>query len=196
MRFVVAFPCLFPFAALAQRGNVQEELAKLQWQRGPAQGLVAGKAMIQVPQGYVFLDDKNTSRFLELAGNPPRPGHYMFAPETLQWFAVFSFDSIGYVKDDEKIDPDKLLKSLKESDAPSNQERSRLGMPPLYTVGWEVPPHYDSDTKRLEWGLRLTSDQKRFTVNYTSRILGRTGVMSAVLVADPNTLAADTVAFK
>jgi uncharacterized membrane-anchored protein len=33
-------------------------------------------------------------------------------------------------------------------------------------------------------------------VNYTSRLLGRTGVMSAVLVANPKTLAADTESFK
>ena len=100
------------------------------------------------------------------------------------------------MKDDEKIDPDELMKTLKASDAPANEERKKLGLSPLYTVGWEVPPHYDTDSKRLEWGLRLKSEGERFTVNYTSRLLGRTGVMSAVLVADPQTLASDTAAFK
>jgi uncharacterized membrane-anchored protein len=33
-------------------------------------------------------------------------------------------------------------------------------------------------------------------VNYSSRLLGRSGVMSAVLVSDPGTLAADTLQFK
>jgi uncharacterized membrane-anchored protein len=194
MRLVLTWLLLFPIVVAAQ--NSQDELRKLAWQVGPMEGRIGAKATIKVPQGYVFLDDKNTSRFLQLAGNPPRDGHYLFAPEGLDWFAVFSFDTTGYVKDDEKIDPDALLKTMKDSDGPGNQERKRMGMSPLYTVGWEVPPHYDTETKRLEWGLRLKSEGERYTVNYSSRILGRTGVMSAILVADPNTLSKDTQAFK
>ena len=195
MRLVLAWLLLFPAVLLAQ-GSQPDELKKLAWQSGPTEGRIGAKATIKVPQGYVFLGEKDTSRFLQLVGNPPRDGHYLFAPDTLDWFAVFSFDATGYVKDDEKIDPDALLKTLKASDAPENEERKRLGLSPLYTVGWEVPPHYDTDTKRLEWGLRLKSEGERFTVNYTSRLLGRTGVMSAILVADPHTLAKDTHAFK
>jgi uncharacterized membrane-anchored protein len=195
MRLAIALLFLFPTFLFAQN-STQDEMRKLAWQKGPTSGQIGAKATIKVPEGYVFLDEKNTSRFLELAGNPPRGGHYLFAPQSLDWFAVFSFESTGYVKDDEKIDPQALLKSLKESDAPSNEERKRLGMSPLYTVGWEVPPHYDTDTKRLEWGLRLTPGGDRFLVNYTSRLLGRTGVMSAVLVADTATLAKDTQDFK
>jgi uncharacterized membrane-anchored protein len=194
MRLIFGLLFLFPFVLSAQ--NPQDEIRKLAWQAGPTEGRIGIKATIKVPKGYVFLAEKDTSRFLQLMGNPPRDGHYLFAPETLDWFAVFSFDATGYVKDDEKIDPGALLKSLKESDAPANEERKRLGMSPLYTVGWEVPPHYDTDTKRLEWGLRLKSEGERFTVNYTSRLLGRTGVMSAILVADPETLPTDTQAFK
>ena len=89
------------------------EMKNLAWQAGPAEGRVADKATIKVPQGHVFLDAQNTRRFLELSGNPPRDGHYLFAPDSLQWFAVFSFNPSGHVKDDEKIDPDDLLKTLK-----------------------------------------------------------------------------------
>ena len=92
--------------------------------------------------------------------------------------------------------PDALLKTLKASDAPSNEERKRLGMEALYTEGWQVPPHYDLDTKRLEWGMRLRTGSNHYVINYSSRLLGRSGVMSAVLVADPETLAADTAQFK
>ena len=195
MRVVLALLFLLPFT-LAAQNSPEDELRKLAWQKGPTEGKIGLWATIKVPPGYVYLDAKNTSRFLQLAGNPPRDGHYLFAPQELDWFAVFSFDATGYIKDDEKIDPDALLKSLKASDTPANEERKKLGMSPLYTVGWEVPPHYDTDTKRLEWGLRLKSEGERFTVNYTSRLLGRTGVMAAVLVADPQTLAKDTQAFK
>jgi uncharacterized membrane-anchored protein len=195
MRLALALLFFFPSFLWAQ-SSAQEELKKLAWQRGPVEGRIAGKATIKVPQGYVFLDEKNTRRFLELAGNPPRDGNYLFAPDTLDWFAVFNFDTTGYVKDDEKIDPDNLLKQLMASDAPENQERKRLGMQEIYTVGWEVPPHYDTETKRLEWGVRLKTASGHFVVNYTSRLLGRSGVMSAILVGDPATLGRDVESFK
>ena len=188
---------LFSFAAHAQRDPVMimQELQKLGWQRGPGEGAIGAKAKIRIAEGYAFLDDKNTRRFLELMGNPPREHHYMIAPANLDWFAVFSFEAVGYVKDDEKIDAEALLDTLKKSDAPGNEERKRLGMEPIYTDGWHVPPHYDAGTKRLEWGMRLRDEKGGMHVNYTSRLLGRSGVMSAVLVSSPQTLAEDMKSF-
>jgi uncharacterized membrane-anchored protein len=107
----------------------------------------------------------------------------------------FLLTPIGYVKDDEKIYPDALLQQLKDSDAAANEERKRLGIPPLYTEGWYVPPHYDVESKRLEWGLKLRSEGQ-VVLNYTIRLLGRTGVMNATLVSDPETLDADVRTFK
>jgi uncharacterized membrane-anchored protein len=187
-----------PMLACAQRdpANTDAQLRKLAWQAGPSDGRIASKAIIKVPEGYVFLDEANTSKFLELTGNPPSDGYYTFAPKALNWFTVFSFDPTGYVKDDEKIDADQLLKTLKESDGPSNEERKRRGMDTLTTEGWEVPPHYDADTKQLEWGIRLKGGDGGTTVNYTSRILGRGGVMKATLVSDPASLSADMTSFK
>ncbi len=188
---------VWPIFAGAQGDSaIEAELKKLAWQVGPSEARIGDKATIKVPDGYVFLDDKNTRRFLELMGNPPPDGHYLFAPKTLAWFAVFSFNPSGYVKDDEKIDPDELLKSLKANDEASNEERQRLGMSKIYTDGWEVLPHYDNQTKRLEWGLRLRNEQGRTNVNYTSRLLGRSGVMSATLVTGTSSLAADSATFK
>ena len=188
---------LLPAAAQAQRdpAAIMQELQKLGWQRGPGEGAIGAKAKIRIPQGYAFLDDQNTRRFLELMGNPPRDKHTMIAPAALDWFAVFSFDAVGYVKDDEKIDADALLDSLKKSDGPGNEERKRLGMAPIYTDGWHVPPHYDAGTKRLEWGMRLRDEKGGIHVNYTSRLLGRSGVMSAVLVSSPQSLAEDMKEF-
>ena len=194
---------LLPAPAQAQRdpqsprdpGFIIQELQKLSWQRAPGEGVIAGKAKIRIPEGLTFLDERNTRRFLELMGNPPRDGHYVIAPANLDWFAVFSFDPVGYVKDDEKIDADALLASLKKGDEPGNEERKRLGMAPIYTDGWHVPPHYDSATKRLEWGMRLRDEKGATHVNYTSRLLGRSGVMSAVLVSSPQSLNEDMKAF-
>lgn len=197
MRHVLALLMLFPLLAWGQAENPrQAEMRKLAWQAGPSEGRIADKATINVPEGYVFLDAPNTRRFLELAGNPPSDGHYLIAPRSLDWFAVFSFNPTGYVKDDEKINPEELLKTLRDSDEPGNKERKRLGLQALHTDGWEIPPHYDTATKRLEWGVRLRTESGERVINYTSRLLGRSGVMSATLVADPASLAEDTRSFK
>lgn len=187
--------CAGAVHAQGEPARIIEELKKLAWQKGPAEGKIATRATLQVPPGYAFLDAKNTRRFLELMGNPPRDGHYLIAPDSLDWFAVFSFDEVGYVKDDEKIDAEALLKSLKEGDARGNEERKRLGMQPIYTDGWHVAPHYDAATRRLEWGMRLRDERGGQFVNYTSRLLGRSGVMSAVLVSSPQALNEDMKSF-
>ncbi|SRR6266446_3722630 len=174
----------------------QNEFRKLAWQIGPTTAQIADKATIAVPKGYLFLDGPNTRRFLELTGNLPHDGNYTYAPSSMDWFSIFSFNASGYVKDDEKIDPDALLQSLKESDGPANEERKRLGIEAIYTEGWQVPPHYDLQTKRLEWGVRLRAANGGKVVNYTTRLLGRSGVMSAILVSDPNRLPQDVEEFK
>lgn len=59
--------------------------------------------------------------------------------------------------DNEKIDADALLMTLKEQDDSGNAKRRRLGLREMYTDGWYVPPHYDPSTKYLEWGLKIRS---------------------------------------
>lgn len=178
------------------RGDVARALASLTWQRGPTQGRIGTVASLEVPEGLAFLDGPNTRRFLELNQNPPRDNHYTLAAEDLSWFAVFFFEDSGYVKDDETLDPAALLESLRASDKRANEERQRLRMPAIHTAGWHVAPHYDAETKRLEWGLRLRRDDERVVVNYTIRLLGRRGVMHATLVSDPESLNQDIATFK
>lgn len=48
----------------------------------------------------------------------------------------------------------------------------------------------------MEWGVRLKTDGGQLVTNYTARLLGRTGVMSAVLVSGVDTLPSDTQEFK
>ena len=205
-RILLIAPLLAAFAmpglALPQQPRSPEETQRafqsLAWQRGPTEGRIGSMATIQVRAGEAFLDGPNTRRFLELNGNPPRDDHYTLisVSESGHWFAVFSFDASGYVKDDEKLDPDALLKTIQASDGPGNEERKRLGMRAIYTDGWHVAPHYDPESRRLEWGLRLRSDDGRPVVNYTIRILGRRGVMKATLVSDPQRLNRDIAAFR
>lgn len=187
-----------PPAAAQQPSNAEQvarEIVALGWQRGPTTARIGSIASLKVPEGQVFLDERGTRRFLELNGNPPRDGRYTLAAQDLSWFAVFFFEDSGYVKDDEKLDADALLTALRQGDKRSNEERKRLGMPALETEGWHVAPHYDGATNRLEWGMRLRTEGRPI-VNYTIRLLGRRGVMHAILVSDPQSLDRDIAVFK
>jgi uncharacterized membrane-anchored protein len=66
----------------------------------------------------------------------------------------------------------------------------------LILVGWFIEPHYDLVTRRLEWGVRLKTESGDPVVNYTIKLLGRRGVMDAVLVSDPQSFEHDTREFK
>lgn len=180
----------------SSQDQAMREVLGLAWQRGPTEVSIGGHATLKISEGQAFLDSPNTRRFLELNRNPPRDNRYTLSAQDLSWFAIFFFEATGYVKDDETLDADALLKSLQEGDGPGNEERKRLGMPPIHTAGWHVPPHYDAGTRRLEWGLRARTDEGRTIVNYTIRLLGRRGVMHAILVSDPEGLDKDIAVFK
>lgn len=174
----------------------RDEFKKMPWQKGPAQGKVGDKAQLALPADSGMLAQGKTDRFFELTGNLPDPAATVVVRDN--WFAVFWFNDSGYIKDDEKLDPDKLLASLKDRDGRENEERARRGLPKMYTDSWIVPPHYDAQTKRLEWGVRIRGDNggDRPVVNYTVRVLGRSGYESIVLVSSPETLERDVQSLK
>jgi uncharacterized membrane-anchored protein len=192
-------PAQQPSAPVPQQ-SAQDQLwakiEKLDWRIGPNQGDIAGVATIVIPKGSAFLGSAGTRQFLELQGNLGSDNGFTFAPNDIAWFSVFSFDPSGYVPDDEKIDPDALLEILRKSNAEGNEERKRRGLETLVLEGWYVTPHYDLQTRRLEWGTRLRQASGEVTVNYSIRFLGRTGVMSALLVSDPTSLDKDIKSFK
>ena len=185
---------LAPLGVLAQQSgqNEQDKAAvfrSLQWQRGPLTVTVAGNSTLVVPAGYVFLDEKNTTKFLELSENIGSDSEVLVAPESLDWTAYLSFDPSGYVKDDETIDAAALLASLKEGTAAANAERRQRGWTDVNVIGWASAPSYNRTTKRLEWATLLESQGHR-NANFSTKILGRHGHTSVVLVANLEDLTA------
>lgn len=182
--------------ARSQSNDFWDQIAKLNWRTAGSNGDIGQRATIAVPQGYAFLGTPDTKRFLELQGNPGRDNVYVIAPTDLHWFGFFTFEELGYVKDDEKIDPDDLLETLRRSNKEGLEERKRANLPLIYLDGWFIAPHYDVQTKRLEWGTKLHDEQNDPLVNYTIKILGRRGVMNAILVSEPKNLDRDVRQFK
>ena len=174
--------------------EIRSQMRALPWKVGPTDADLEGKAKLQIPDKYRFLDAKDGGKFLKLTGNLPQDESILYGPG---WWAVMGFDAVGFVKDDEKVDPDQLLSQLKGRDQEENEQRKKIGEPALHTLGWSIPPHYDATSKHLEWGLRIRADgDQSDTVNYTVRLLGRTGYESATLVSSPETLDRDVASFK
>lgn len=183
----------------SQEESQQEQinpLSQLDWHIGPKEENIANVAKLKTQKDDGFLDPINADKFLEFTGNLTSGSTNILVAADDSWWATFDFADSGYIKDDEKIDADALLTSLKESDEPSNEQRELAGLPKLYTVGWAVPPHYDEKTKRLEWALKVRTEDNHETINYTIRLLGRTGVMSATLISDEEHLTQNIDVFK
>ena len=183
---------LLTFSVQAQ--DIESTFKRVQWQKGPSDASLGQIAQIRVPPGYVFADANDTRLLMEAMQNPPTGVELGFlAPADLNWFVVFEFSNIGYVKDDEKhsLDADAILKALKEGNEKGNDERRKRGWPILTITGWEQKPHYDSLTHNLEWAIRVDSEGNP-AINYNTRLLGRGGVMRVSLVVHPSVLS-DTV---
>jgi len=195
-----SLPCVAqdqPAAGEDARAAFQRQLRELKWIRGPQQVPLFGNSTLEVPAGYVFLNPDDTAKLETLTHNIGGGTEYFFAPEDLRWGAHFSFRDDGYVKDDEQIDAAALLQSIKDNTEAANKTRRERGWDEMAVVGWQTPPHYDTQSNRLEWavsGKDLRTNTE--VVNFNTRILGRGGVMSAVLIAEPQDLTAATNDFK
>jgi uncharacterized membrane-anchored protein len=122
---------------------------------------------------------------------------FLVAPENLSWFALFEFDPVGYVKDDEKLDADDLLKTITNGNQQANEERKKRGWGTMSVTGWRFKPQYDNSTKLLEWALIAKEDGTGSqVVNYNTRLLGRTGVMHVVMVSGQDNLDAASTQLK
>ena len=120
---LLLFGCLFTASsgtAQDRSGDVSQQIQALNWKTGSQIGRIGTEASIALSPDLGFLGSADTRRFLELNGTPPRDDHYTLAPKSLRWFSVFEFDRSGYVRDDEKIDPEQLLTSRTMTLQPSN----------------------------------------------------------------------------
>jgi uncharacterized membrane-anchored protein len=179
--------------------NAGPQMPKLNWQSGPMKGKLGTMAEVDVPEGYEFIGAQDTQTLMRLYGNNVHGNELgLIQPKSGDdWFLIFEFDSVGYVKDDEKdkLDVDAILDSIKAGTDAGNEERRRRGAPELHVVGWQEKPNYDATTHNLQWAIKAKSED-HFVVNYNTRILGRRGVMEATLVANPDKLAAIVPTYK
>lgn len=193
--FALASASLVSFAQSAP-SDTEKQLKELHWARPGTTGDLAGKAVFKVSENYTFLSADDTDKFLKLNGNLPHHGAVTIAATKSNWFGILSFAPEGFIKDDEKIDADALLDTLKKNNVLGNEERKKQGYPAMQLEGWALTPRYDQANKRLEWGTSLRTEANTKVVNVSTRILGRTGYTSAILVTSAESLEADLSDFK
>ena len=97
-------------ASFAQEKEEKDNpIAKLPWHSGPGSERIGPQAVLKTDAHLAFLDEASSRKFLELTGNIPEDGLYVLASSDNSWWATFTFEPMGYVKDDDKIDADELL---------------------------------------------------------------------------------------
>ena len=185
-----------PSGPTAEQRAALREIESLGWQSGPAPVAVGTMAQLRLPDGTRFLGPAGTRRFLELNQNPPVDNAYTVAAADLGWFAIFQYEDTGHVDDSERLDPAALLTTLRQGEEGDNAERRALGMPESFLDGWLVEPRYAREQHNLEWGTRFHDSSNSVYANYTTRILGRDGVMVTILATSPEAMNTDLAAFR
>ena len=100
----------------AVQGHEESEAAKflnsLQWTVGPGSAKIGNQAEIKVPAGARFTGSQGTRKLLEMMHNPTNGSELgLLTNDELDWFVIFEFEDIGYVKDadKEKLDGNAIL---------------------------------------------------------------------------------------
>ena len=161
--------------------------AGVKLQAGPATVPLGKTAELKLPADHHFVVKESLDRFYELTQNV-RSGNEVGVVLAPGYMLFFDYDDAGYVKDEDKdkLDADKLMKSMTENQDAANDDRKRRGWDEMKLTGWATPPHYDAKTNNLKWAIKLTSSQdgfKQVWINESIRLLGRGGVMNVTLAA-------------
>lgn len=185
-----------PGRAQASSDNENENASAAQplpWKIGPAPLSLPHDVRIELPAGYQFLAQPEAGQLMEKMGNLHNEnllGLVAGARDEEDYLVIVRFDDEGFVKDDEKLDANEILKSLREGEDEYNEERKKLGFGPIHADGWLEIPNYDRAQHRLVWGLLVSEpgSTEGASVNFNTRVLGRRGFVSVNLITDKERL--------
>ncbi|WP_299119400.1 DUF2167 domain-containing protein [uncultured Tenacibaculum sp.] len=196
--FSLAFLCMLTAFSFSQELTEEEQKIYLQkldsvnnsftYQYGKI-SLQNGLAEINIPDGYKFLDAKQSKFVLsELWGNPPSEVLGLLLPKDISpiddnfTYAVeITYSDEGFIDDEDakNLDYSDLLKEMQEDTNSINPERIKQGYPAIDLVGWASSPFYDEENKKLHWAKELNFEGEDInTLNYNIRVLGRKGYLN------------------
>ena len=160
--------------------------APIHWQFGPRTLTLNGLGALAVPAGMITANRDEIRRFLEATGNPPAGDEIAIAaPNSLDWFLVFSFDAfekLGVRKERPSVDD--VVAALRRGNSQMNEARRRAGRETLDLLGWRDKPAFDQKTGRLTWSLDTQESGGRHNANRYWLLLTRNGVLTVELVTE------------
>lgn len=188
---VTALLCSPMSFARAENAEKSEQGPALPWAPGPKHLALEHGVQLELPKGYQFLPQPDAGNVMVKLGNLHNEnllGLVVSQAPKDEYLIAITYDEEGFIKDDEKLDGEELLSSMRDGEDDYNEERKKAGFPPIHVEGWKEPPHYDRATHHVIWGL-VISDSEGKSLNYNTRVLGRKGYVSVNLVTDPELLA-------
>jgi uncharacterized membrane-anchored protein len=164
---------------------------RLPWQPGPKALDLGHGIKLDLPEGNAFLAQPEAGKLMEKMGNLHNDdmlGLVVSTNDADEYLVTLDYEDTGHVKDDESLDSKELLEAIREGEEEYNDERKKLGFSAIHAAGWDEEPHYDKQKHQLIWGL-LVESADGGSINYNTRILGRTGFVSLNLLTDKQHLA-------
>jgi uncharacterized membrane-anchored protein len=159
---------------------------------GPKRLDLGHDLQLDLPPGFFFLDEEDARKVLATFGNVPG-AHLLglIGKDEANWFVEVHYLGEGHVKDDdaEHIDAAGILGAIRNATDTANRLRAQGGFKPIRVEGWAEPPRYDRPSHRLTWALQ-GEDTDGAVLNYNTRLLGRRGYASLILVVEPKELPA------
>lgn len=183
-------------AAAVPAGSAEapaEATPQLPWQEGPKAIDLGHGVKMDLPETHAFLGMPQAGELMKKMGNLYNDdllGLVIAKDEKAseEYIVTLRYEDSGHIKDDESLDGKELLDSMREGEEEYNAERKKLGFSPMHAAGWDEEPHYDKARHELIWGLIIEAPDGG-SINYNTRILGRTGFVSLNLVTDKAHLA-------
>lgn len=185
----------FGHTAIASEGKMtaEEFESQLNYKQGKI-SLPGGRATLDVPQNFRYLEPNDASKILEIAwGNPPgtKTLGMLFPSDTSPlspngWGIVIQYDHDGHISDSDaqEIDYNELLENMQEETRDASKQRVQQGYEAIDLVGWAEPPSYSTSTHKMYWAKELQfGGTGENTLNYNIRVLGREGVLVLNAVA-------------
>jgi uncharacterized membrane-anchored protein len=168
------------------------------YQDGPLSGDL-GNATVSVPAKFMFTGMAGTRKWAEAtSGSADGDERGLLQPFEGNWTALFRYEETGHIKDDDKddIDAKAILDGYIEGTRAGNEQRRAQGIPAIIpeSLKWEVPPYYNEGTHAVEWAIAATEEGTNDRiVNFNTKVLGRQGVTSVVLMFGNDTKLTDVL---
>lgn len=152
---------------------------------GPAEVRIGDRATMWLPAGRTFIPLEPARKLAKEAGLEWRAGvQGIVAPSggKLQWLAPVELLDDGYIKigEPDALEPEKLLAAFEASLPEVNEQRARVGQPPVSLGGWLSPPKL-TDKRRLSACVNVATQNDRDSLdrffNCEAWALGREGAI-------------------